>query len=198
MDLAPMRAAWTAVAAARKALVAARAQAKEARAEEDFLRHAVEEFDKLQPEATEDADLDSRRRLMQAAERIRSDVTRAFEAIGPQGAEGQMVDATRWLETASDAAGDALTTAMDALSRAMTELGEAQAGVERCLDALTFNPHELEDVEERLFAIRAIARKHGVQPADLPGFADDLRARLALIDNSDGALGALEAAFAEA
>jgi DNA repair protein RecN (Recombination protein N) len=193
-DLAAVRAAWAHLAEVRRAREAAEALADEARAEEDFLRHAVDEFDKLRPEAGEEAELDSRRRLMQAGERIRGDVGRALEAIGPNGAEGQMMDATRWLDGAAEQAGDALTTALDALGRAMVELGEAQAGVESCLDALAFDPRELEDTEERLFALRAMARKHGILPDALPDFAADLRARLDLLDGSTGGLESLRAA----
>ncbi|MEM8849526.1 MAG: DNA repair protein RecN [Pseudomonadota bacterium] len=197
-DLTPVRAAWAALAAARKARLAAEALADEARAEEDFLRHAVDEFDKLNPQPGEEAELDTRRRLMQAGERIREDVSKALQAIGPNGAEGMMIDATRWLDGAADQAGEALNGALDALNRAMVELGEAQAGVENCLDALSFDPRELEEAEERLFAIRAIARKHGVLADDLPAFADDLRRRLALVDNTEGSLDRLRAEEAAA
>ncbi|MEM7487899.1 MAG: DNA repair protein RecN [Pseudomonadota bacterium] len=197
-DLGPVRAAWTDLAAARKAREAAEALADEARAEEDFLRHAVDEFDKLRPETGEEADLDARRRLMQAGERIRADVSKALQAIGANGAEGMMMDATRWLDGAADQAGEALTGAIDALGRAMVELGEAQAGVESCLDVLSFDPRELEETEERLFAIRAMARKHGVLADDLPDFADDLRRRLDLLDDSTGGLDRLRAEEAAA
>jgi DNA repair protein RecN (Recombination protein N) len=193
-DLTGVRAAWARLAAARKALRAAEATAAEARAEEDFLRHAVKEFDLLAPRPGEEAELDASRRLMQAAERIRDDVARALQAIGPDGAEGQMMDATRWLDGAAEGAGDALGGALDALSRAMVELGEAQAGVESCLDRLTFDPRDLEEAEERLFAIRAMARKHGVLADDLPAFADELRTRLSLVDDAEGGLDALRAA----
>ncbi|TFL17890.1 DNA repair protein RecN [Jannaschia formosa] len=193
-DTSETRRTWKAFSAAQKALKAAEARAEEARAEEDFLRYATDELDKLGPQPGEDAELDAARRLMQNAERIRGDVARAFEAIGPQGAEGQMMDATRWLDGAAEAAGDALGAALDALGRAMIELTEAQAGVEACLDRLSFDPRELEETEERLFAIRAAARKHGVAPDDLPAFAADLRARLDLLDASGGELGTLRAA----
>ncbi|MEM9797373.1 MAG: DNA repair protein RecN [Pseudomonadota bacterium] len=186
--LAATRAAWGDLARARAALNAAQETAEAARAEEDFLRYAVDELDKLAPDPGEEAALDTRRRLMQAAERIKGDVARALQAIGPDGAEGQMLEATRWLDGAAEQAGDALTGSLDALSRAMVELGEAQAGVESCLDALDFDPRELEEAEERLFAIRAIARKHGVAADDLPRFAADLRQRLDLIDAADGGL----------
>jgi DNA repair protein RecN (Recombination protein N) len=85
-----------------------------------------------------------------------------------------------------------------ALSRAVIELAEAQAGVEACLEALDFNPRDLEAVEERLFAIRALARKHGVAPDDLGGFAGDLRARLAALDAGEAGLSKLSRAVTEA
>lgn len=192
------RAAWSALAAARRALRDAEAKVEAARAEEDFLRHAVAEFEALDPQPGEEAELDARRRLMQGAERIREDVARALQAIGPDGAEGRMMDATRWLDDAAEGAGDRLTAAIDALGRAMIELGEAQAGVESCLDALAFDPRELEETEERLFAIRALARKHGVLADDLPGFGADLRERLDLLDATEGNMGRLRAAEAEA
>jgi DNA repair protein RecN (Recombination protein N) len=85
-----------------------------------------------------------------------------------------------------------------ALARVLVELDEAQTGVEACLSALDFNPHELEQLEERLFAIRALARKHNVLADDLGGYAEDLRARLAVIDGGAGNLAALDLALAEA
>ncbi|MFO6463911.1 DNA repair protein RecN [Jannaschia sp. KMU-145] len=192
--LAAVRAAWSELAEARRATEAARATIDAARAEEDFLRHAVEEGDRLSPAPGEEAELDTRRRLMQASGRIHDDVAKALAAIGGQGAEGQMLDATRWLEDAAEQAGESLAGAIDALGRALVELGEAQAGVESCLDALTFDPREVEETEERLFAIRAMARKHGVQPDDLAAFLADLRQRLDLLDASEGGLERLAAA----
>ncbi|WP_299647021.1 DNA repair protein RecN [uncultured Jannaschia sp.] len=190
-DPSAVRRAWSGLAAARRALREAEAQRDAARAEEDFLRHAVDELERLDPKPREEEELDTRRRVMQGAERIREDVARALQAIGPQGAEGQMMDATRWLDGAAEGAGETLNDALEALNRAMIELGEAQAGVESCLDALTFDPSELEAAEERLFAIRALARKHGVFADDLPALAIELRGRLDLLDASEGGLARL-------
>ena len=192
-DTSPVAAAWAKLSGLRRTLRQAEARREEAQAEEEFLRHAVAEFDALRPEPGEAATLDTRRRLMQGAEKIRGDVAKALQAIGPKGAEGQMIDATRWLEDATHEAAEALTPAIDALNRAMIELSEAQAGVESCLDLLAFDPSELEEAEERLFAIRAMARKHGVQPDDLPEFGADLRERLDLLDASEGTLPKLAA-----
>jgi DNA repair protein RecN (Recombination protein N) len=193
-DVAAARAAWGGVSAARKALGAAEAALAAMRAEEDYLRHAVAELGTLDPQPGEEAELDARRRMMQGAARIREDVARAFQALGPEGAEGMMTDAARWLDGAAEKAEGALDEAIGALGRAITELGEAAEGVERALDVLTFDPHELERVEERLFAIRGLARKHGVLADDLGGFAGDLRDRLQALDGGAANIRALRAA----
>jgi DNA repair protein RecN (Recombination protein N) len=198
--VAGVRAAWTARREAARRLAEAEAALAAARAEEDYLRHAVAEMDDLAPEPGEDAALDARRRLMQAAGRIREDIARAHAALGPEGAEGPLIDAVRWLEGAAERAEGRLEAPLAALSRALGELGEAERGVADCLDALEFDVGELERVEERLFAIRALARKHGVLPDDLGALAGDLRARLAALDGGARNLAALaaDAAAAEA
>ncbi|GGE47227.1 DNA repair protein RecN [Actibacterium pelagium] len=193
-----VRSAWRGVAEARAALETAEAALNDIRTEEDFLRHAVSELDALNPQLGEEAELDTRRRMMQAADRIREDISRAFAALGYDGAEGQMGNALRWLEDAADHAEGQLDGAIDAIGRAQVELGEAQQGVETFLQALAFNPAELEDVEERLFAIRGLCRKHGVQPDDLPEFATGLRTRLEALDAGEEGLDTLRRALKDA
>jgi DNA repair protein RecN (Recombination protein N) len=182
-ELAAVRESWSALQAAEQALGAAEERLDAARAEEDFLRHAGDELAKLAPEPGEDAALDARRRLMQAGQRIGEDVAKAAQALGAgEGAEGRMGDALRWLEGVADKAGEALEAPIEALGRALAELGEATQGVETALEALAFDPGELERVEERLFAIRAAARKHGVAPDDLGDFAHEIAEKLAALD----------------
>ncbi|WP_434613121.1 DNA repair protein RecN [Tabrizicola sp. M-4] len=198
LDLGAVRAAWRAQAVARNALAEAEAALAAARKEEDFLRHAVAELDKLNPEPGEEAALDARRRMMQAAEKIRADIARAHQAVSDQGAEGMMRDAVRWLEGAADRAEGRLEGALAALDRALIELGEAQQGVEECLAALDFNPAELEALEERLFAIRALARKHGVLADELGVLAGELRGRLAALDSGEAGIAAKAKAVVQA
>ncbi len=193
-DLAKTRDSWRALGQARKALAATEAKIAEAKAEEDYLRHAVAELDALSPEAGEEAALDTQRRLMQAAEKIRADIGKAGAALGLQGAEGLVTDASRWLQAVADKAEGRLDAPLAAIEQAMLALDDAQQGVADCLDALSFNTSELEDVEERLFAIRGLARKHGVLADDLRAFADDLRARLAVLDDSASDLKSLTVA----
>jgi len=200
--LAPQRAElgslWRARSEARRALEKAEAALASMKEEEDFLRHAVAELDRLDPQQGEEAELDARRRLMQSAERMREDVARVVASLGLEGAEGAMGNATRWIEGLTDKAEGGLDEALAAIERAMVELTGAQSQVERFADSLSFNPHELEETEERLFAIRALARKHDVLADDLGGFANDLRGRLEALDGGAGQLDALQLALSTA
>ncbi len=176
------RGLWRALGQARRDREAAEAALAEVQAEEDYLRHAVGELDKLDPQPGEEAELDGRRRAMQAAARVREDIARAHAALSNDGAEGMMRDAARWLDGAVADVEGRLDAPLAALARAQEALAEAQDGVEGCLAALDHDPGELERVEERLFEIRGLARKHGVLPDDLGAHADSLRARLARLD----------------
>ena len=195
---AKVRQAWSALAAARKAAKQAAAEREAIAAEEEYLRHAVAELDKLDPQAGEEEQLDARRRLMQSAEKIRSDVVNAYEMMGQGGAETQLGDALRWLDGVAHKADGTLEAPMAALSRAMVELDEAMEGVVAAIDTMSFNPIELEEAEERLFAIRGMARKHEVQADELAGFADTLRGKLDALDAGEAAQAGLEKAVRDA
>lgn len=199
LDLSGLRSAWRARSDTLRDLAEAEARLAAIRSEEDFLRHAVAELNKLNPLTGEEATLDTDRRRMQAAARIREDITRAHTVM-EQGADPAMQDALRWLSGTADKADGHLDAALAALERAMHELSDAQSGVESCLAALDFDETALEKLEERLFAIRALARKHGVLPDDLGLHAVILRARLEALDGGERGLIKLKqaAALAEA
>lgn len=199
LQIAKTRAAWRALAAANTALEQAQSELDAAKAEEEFLRHAVGELDTLSPLAGEEATLDSERRLMQASERVVGDITKAFQALGPRdGAEALLGDALRWLENAQDLAGAHVGEPIAKLHQVLDGLADAITGTESAIAALTFDADALEQAEERLFAIRALARKHAVQPDGLADLATDLRQRLAALDQGAGRIAALQSAKADA
>ncbi|WP_298356575.1 DNA repair protein RecN [uncultured Litoreibacter sp.] len=198
VDLRPVRATWSDMSKARKALREAEEALARMSAEEDFLRHSVEELEALDPQPGEEPALDTQRRTMQAGERIKDDISKALQALGGAGAEGQMADAIRWLEGVADKADGHLEAPLAALERALTELGEAHQGVESALDAVSFDPFELERVEERLFAIRGLARKHDVLPDELTELTASYRARLDALDGGAAEIDGLERAVTDA
>ena len=196
--LAATRSAWRDWSGARKALDQATKAHEAAKAEEEFLRFSVSELDELDPKPGEDAELDTLRRRMQAARRTGEGIARAHAALGVEGAEGRLMDAERWLVDASGDLDDLLSEPLEALARARDALGEAEAGVARAIDALDFDPGALDAAEERLFAIRALARKHSVAPDELGAFADDLRARAQGLDEGEKTLTSLASALKDA
>ncbi|MEP3345660.1 MAG: DNA repair protein RecN [Litoreibacter sp.] len=198
LDLTKVGKRWQDLSAAKRELKRAEKALAEIRAEEEFLRHAVSELDAVDPQPGEEADLDVKRRQMQAGERIRDDISKALQALGLNGAEGMANDAARWLDGVGEQAEGQLDAPLAALERAVYELGEAQQGVEVVLDRLQFDPMELEQVEEQLFALRGLARKHDVLADDLATFAEGLRIRLAALDGGEEELADLRKSLTDA
>jgi DNA repair protein RecN (Recombination protein N) len=196
--LARVRTAWDGLAQARRAEEAARDRLSALAREGDFLRHAVAELDKLGPEPGEEATLDARRRELQAGQRLTADLDRARAALAEDGAGRPLLEALRSLERAAGALEGRLDAPLEALGRALDALAEAEQGIEAALEAVAGEPGELERVEDRLFALRGLARKHGVAPDDLGALADDLRARLAALDRGAADTAALARAVAAA
>lgn len=192
VDLDPVYSAWGAVQEAQKTLDVAKTALKNVAEDVAFVRHALKELDDLSPELGEEAELDAKRRLMHSAMKVREDIFKASNSLGLDAAEGAMLDALRWLEKSSNGVDGHLDESILALGRALSELGDAQRGVDDCLRILDFNPSELELVEERLFAIRDLARKHNILPDTLADFTNELRARLILIDSDSDHLSELE------
>ncbi|MCF6234147.1 MAG: DNA repair protein RecN [Rhodobacteraceae bacterium] len=187
-ELADVTARWRAVGQAQVQLADLQAAWDMVRAEEEFLRHSVSELDQLDPKPGEDATLDTARRKMQKAGRIRDDVARAFELL--DGAEGNMGDALRWLEEAAGQADGVLDPPIANLVVALDAIGQAHDGVAQGLATLEVNPAELEACEERLFAIRGLARKHEVGPDDLGDYAAELRLKMAALESGEAQVNA--------
>lgn len=181
--------AWRALRQAEKALQAAQQEVDAARADEEFVSHALKELEALAPEPGEDATLDADRRLMQSAERVRDDVAKAANARVE--AEGLLHDALRWMQDANDVPEIGLDDPIEAMGRVLIELGEVQAGVDATLARLDVDPFELERIEERFFALRALARKHEVTPDELPALWEDFQQKSANLDQGESRIAEL-------
>ena len=169
----------------------------EAEREREYCEHAARELEELDPKAGEDAELDGRRSALKLFARFRENLAKAETALGNEGADGCINDALRWLESASGLDEDRVGEISSALDRALLELSEAQ----RLLDGIRRNhesePREIEEVEERLFAIRALARKHSVPPDQLEEVAHRLTGNLQDADRLKQETKRLEAAVDE-
>ena len=175
--------AWQNWRAARLREEQAARLAAASRQEEDLLRHHLAELDALAPEAGEEDRLAARRTLLQNGERLAETLNEAVGELGGEaGAQAALARATRRLERARERAQGLLDEALAAAERAANETAEALSVLETAARSLELDPRELETVEERLFALRAAARKHQVAAADLPALRNALTARLEAIE----------------
>ncbi|MGD9378520.1 MAG: DNA repair protein RecN [Methyloceanibacter sp.] len=161
-----------------------------ARANADYLAHALEELQTLSPEPGEEEALSSRRQLMMSAEKIASELNEALDALQGEGTTGaRLASALRRIERQATAAGagsaSPFVAVADALERVLSETESAREKIEETLSAMAFEPGDLERTEERLFALRALARKHRVQVDALPALQEKLAADLSAIATSE-------------
>ncbi|MGB0748349.1 MAG: DNA repair protein RecN [Magnetospiraceae bacterium] len=178
---------------------AAEATLAAARAEEDYCRHVVETLSLLAPEPGEETSLAEKRGLMMKGEKLLEGLTAATsELTGKGGVEAAFQSALRHLERIAPMMEGKLDEAISALDRASVEAFEALATIERIASDIDLDPAHLESVEERLFALRAEARKHNVPVDDLAGVLARHERQLALIDGGAHSVDSLRAAEAEA
>jgi DNA repair protein RecN (Recombination protein N) len=198
-EVEAVRAAWKGWREARKAVEEAQARLTKARADGDFLRHAVEELGKLKPEAGEEADLAARRQEMMGSEKIASDLAEAMDVLaGPASAVPSLAAAWRRLERRAAQAPALVEPIVRAFGEALDRIEDARAAVEAAQRAAEFDPRELERIEERLFALRAASRKYAVPVEGLADLAARYLADVAALDAGEDRLVALEKAAAAA
>ncbi len=197
-DVAGVEDAWAKWRAAEARLEAARSGIAQAKADQDLLLAHLAELTAIEPEEGEEERLALARADMQKGERLSGDLE-ALRLVwdGSDSALAQLRGAARRLDRIAEEH-PLLAEALAALDRAVIEAGEAEETLENAAEALTFDPAELDRIETRLFELRALARKHGCQPDELPATMRELRARLIAIEAGDVEIGALEAAAREA
>ncbi|HLJ65606.1 MAG TPA: DNA repair protein RecN, partial [Stellaceae bacterium] len=188
---------WRERAAARREAETTLAKARE---EEDLLRHQLAELEALAPEPGEEAVLAQQRALLMNREKLVEGVSAALAALSgnDHGGEQALNNALRGLHRLHDRGGALLDPTLAALERAAVELREGVALLEGALRALGPEGVSLESVEERLFSLRALARKHGVPVDGLAEFREKLAARLALLEDGSHEVARLQRAESEA
>lgn len=199
--VASLHGSWQAAEAAR---ADAEIALTEALRDEDFLRHAVDELSALAPREGEEDELAAARQLMQGAERRAEAIGTALGELAPRerrsnGPGAMLRSAARALgRIAAAEQGMVIGQALAAIERAEEALAEAETLLSRAAHEVEGDPRGLEAIEERLFALRAMARKHGVVPAELPALLERFIARLATLDAGTASLQRCAAAAAAA
>jgi DNA repair protein RecN (Recombination protein N) len=192
IGVAQLHTAWR---EAEKALGVQRARIEKARVDADYLRHAADELGKLAAEEGEETSLAARRQKMIQAEKVSGELKEIFDLLAGHGSPvPALSSAQRRLDRRAEQAPELAMPAAKALDTALLALDEARDALERALRAADFDPRDLENIEERLFALRAASRKHNVPVDGLAALAARYSAELAALDAGEGHLKALEIA----
>lgn len=161
-------------------------QLEKAREDEEYLRHVVQELDDLNPQPGEEDELSASRAEFMHAEKIAEALKDAVKALNDHGGvEGRVRNATRAVERVVEKASGKLDAVLDSLERAAIEMSEASMMIDAVSRDLNLDASGVEHVEERLFSLRAAARKHKCDVSQLNQVQEDFRARLARVEFGD-------------
>jgi DNA repair protein RecN (Recombination protein N) len=198
-DVSALGTLWDLRRAALAVLDEHRAGMERAAREADYLRHAADELKKLNPQDGEETSLAERRTTMMQGEKIAGDLREAQEVVGGNHSPvAALSAAVRRLERRAASSPSLIEPAVKAIDTAINALEEADQHLTKALIAADFDPLELERIEERLFALRAAARKYSTPVDGLAALAAKYADDVALIDAGADQLTKLEAAAAEA
>jgi DNA repair protein RecN (Recombination protein N) len=192
IDVASAERAYRAWGESEAALARAREDLETAARDREWLDHSVTELTRLAAEPGEEAALAGLRSDMQKGARLAEDIAAIGQLLdGSEGGLSLCRQAARRLERIAGEH-DRLAEALEALDRALVEASEAEDRLEAASSALAFDPVRLDQAETRLFEIRAVARKHRVEPDALPALAAELSAKLEALNAGEKSLAALE------
>lgn len=170
--------------------------AAHARANEDFLRHTLEELDMIAPKIGEEEELMQKRNFLMHAAKLIEALQSAFDQlVGEGSAESRLNIAYRLLEKVRETAVERLTPVLEALDRATAETTEALSLMQSFLSDIPEGIDQLEHLEERLFKLRTLARKHGCTLDELADFRDKCKAQLNALENNEEHLQELEKTY---
>ena len=198
-DAAKVGTLWDARRATQDAVDSHRAAVERAQRESDWLRHSVDELDKLSPQPGEETTLATRRTVMMQSEKVAEDLRDAYDVLaGSNSSVPALSGVIRRLERRATQAPSLVEPAVKSLDVALNALEETRGHLEAALRTADFDPAELERNEERLFALRAAGRKYNVPVDDLAALALKYNNDIALIDAGEAQLKTLVAAAAKA
>ena len=178
---------------AQKKRIAAEELLQIAQAEEENLRHWVQEFAVIQPRENELEELEQKRQLMMNAEKLAENFNAAYHALN--GSAQSVRDYLRQAEAAvsrvNGMTGDKYANIYEMLDTALVNAAEASDEIENALGDISLNQNEADSVEERLFALKDLARKHHVTVEDLPRVWHEMEDKLLHLERGADDLNAL-------
>lgn len=170
---------WQEYKQAEKARQEAEANIAQAKEDEDNLRHWVEELERIGTYSGEEEELSQKRLELMNAEKLIDNLKAAYSSLN---GNIDIVSALRQAQTAMEKANQIVAGKYDAiveiLEQSRINAEEAQNEIEEATNNINLNQNELDKIEERIYALRSIARKHQVSVEELPEVLEKFKQRL--------------------
>lgn len=149
----------------------------------ELMQYQLEELDRLGLDRGEFEQLEVDQRRLASVDELQRGYAEALEALNGEGRSAAALarSAQRSLEAISDREPE-LAEVLEMIATAQVNLDEAGSTLQRLNDKLEIDPERLAVVEQRLARAISLARKHGVEPAELPEFHARLRSRVERMD----------------
>ncbi len=153
---------------AKKELQTAEEKIAKAKEDEENLQHWVAEFSKVKPIENELSELEERRHQMMNAEKIIENLNSAYQALNQGGVQSSLRQAQSAVARVNAILNDKFAGIYEVLDIALVNAEEAVQAIEAASNEVSLNQGELDAIEERIYILKALARKHQVQVEDLP------------------------------
>ena len=157
--------------------------------EQGFLQHAFDELSELEPKQNEEHELASKRTFLMNSEKSIASLQEVFKEFNQENGVGSTLQTIiQKVKKIADTGGDQFNNVIESFDRALLETNEGISELERISAVIDLDPQELEKIEERLFRLRALARKHGVDVEKLPTLLIDISEQIAIFTSGSSNL----------
>lgn len=177
-------------------LFTAKTKLEEAQKEQDYLHFVTDELIKLNPQVNEAATLENSRILMMNSSKISENLHKAYDSLAKgEGTEVSLNSALRSIERIISVLpdDDGFQSIFRLLDSAVIEVQEASSKISEIIQSINFDELSLQQIDDRLFALKDMARKHKITPDELPELLAKFQEKLDLLEGSDKEIGDLQA-----
>lgn len=163
-----------------------------AQQDEENLHHWVAELEKVKPQENETEDLENRRRQMMNAEKIINNLNTAHQALNNSGVGSSLRQAQTAVARVNAILENRFSGLAEVLDVALINVEEAETQINTAISEVNLSQNDLDAIEERLFTLKSLARKHQVAVQELPQLWREMAQKLAHLEHGGENLAELE------
>ena len=155
--------------------------------ERDYLEHIIKELEAAKIETNEEEILTNKRNFILNSEKISNLMSEVLSEINDVDSKifsvNKLLIRNQNLSNFLDDKENKLENLISILDAASNQTEQAKSIVNDVISSLGGQDLNLEEIEERLFLIRNLARKFNIPIDDLPNFLIEIKAKLSVVEN---------------